>query len=130
MRMEAMLASGGVCLVIYRPWLAILWCVGPKDWPTARNRMDKGSTRWSKGSLGFRVRPRVKDQPFNFATQLFMRVQAPPSRCRSDSVAPRPATGSQRSGAGLNGGTWKPHSGYPVSQASMGSESEGVVEPS
>ena len=33
-----------------------------------------------------------------------MRVQAPPSRCRSESVAPGPATGSQRSEAGINGG--------------------------
>ncbi len=75
-------------------------------------------------------RPRVKDEPFNLVTQLFMRVQAPLSRCRSESVSPRSATGSQRSEAGINGGAWKPQSGYPVSQASMGSESEGVVEPS
>jgi len=49
-----------------------------------------------------------------------MRVQAPPSWCRSDSISPRPATGLQRSEAGRNGGPWKPRSGYPVSQASMG----------
>ena len=55
-----------------------------------------------------------------------MRVQAPPSWCRSDSISPRPATGLQRSEAGRNGGPWKPRSGYPVSQASMGSASEGV----
>jgi transposase-like protein len=43
-----------------------------------------------------------------------MRVQAPLSRCRSNSISPRPATGSQRSEAGINGGPWKPQSGYPV----------------
>src|SRR2546427_3295859 len=55
-----------------------------------------------------------------------MRVQAPPSRCRSASISPRPATGPQRSEAGINGGPWKPQSGYPVSQASRGSGSKGV----
>ena len=50
------------------------------------------ATRWSKGSLGFRVDREVMT---NLVTQLFMRVQAPPSRCRSDSVSPRLATGSQ-----------------------------------
>jgi len=35
-----------------------------------------------------------------------MRVEAPPSKCRSDSVSPRSATGSQGSEAGINGGTW------------------------
>lgn len=62
----------------------------------------------------------------NLVTQFFMRVQLPPSRCRSDSIAPRLATGPQRLEAGLNGGPWKPQSGYPVQQASMGSVSEGV----
>ena len=61
--------------------------------------------------LGSRVDREVK---INLVTQLSMRVQVPPSRCRSDSVSPRPATGSQRSEAGINGGPWKPHSGYPV----------------
>src|SRR5216683_6130575 len=56
-----------------------------------------------------------------------MRVQAPPSRCRSDSVSPRSATGPQGAEAGINGGAWKPQSGYPVQQASMGSASEGVM---
>jgi len=55
-----------------------------------------------------------------------MRVEAPPSRCRSDSISPRSATGPQGSEAGINGGAWQPHAGYPVSQASMGSASEGV----
>jgi hypothetical protein len=55
-----------------------------------------------------------------------MRVQVPPSRCRSDSISPRPATGPQRFEAGIHGGPWKPHSGYPVSQASTGSASKGV----
>ena len=63
-------------------------------------------------------------------TQLSMRVQAPPSRCRSDSVSPSLATGPQGAEAGINGGPWQPHAGYPVSQASMDSASEGVVEPS
>ena len=56
-----------------------------------------------------------------------MRVQILPSRCRSDSIAPRPATGPQRLEAGLNGGAWQPQAGYPVQQASMGSASEGVL---
>ena len=36
----------------------------------------------------------------NLVTQFFMRVQLPPSRCRSDSLSPRPATGSPRSERG------------------------------
>jgi hypothetical protein len=48
-------------------------------------------------------RPRGYDQPCNSVS---MRVQAPPSRCRSESVFPRPATGPQRSEAGINGGAW------------------------
>ena len=63
----------------------------------------------------------------NLVTQFFMRVQIPPSRCRSDSIAPKLATGPQRLEAGLNGGAWQPQSGYPVQQASMGSASEGVL---
>ena len=63
----------------------------------------------------------------NLVTQFFMKVQILPSRCRSDSIAPRPATGPQRLEAGLNGGPWQPHAGHPVSQASMGSVSKGVV---
>jgi hypothetical protein len=63
----------------------------------------------------------------HLVTQFFMRVQIPPSRCRSDSIAPRLATGPQRLEAGLNGGAWQPQSGYPVQQASMGSASEGVL---
>ena len=62
----------------------------------------------------------------NLVTQLSMRVQAPPSRCRSDSVSPSLATGPQGAEAGINGGAWQPHAGYPVSQASTGSASEGV----
>jgi hypothetical protein len=56
-----------------------------------------------------------------------MRVKGPPSRCRSDSVSPSSATDPQGAEAGINGGAWKPPSGYPVSQASMGSASEGVL---
>ena len=63
----------------------------------------------------------------NLVTQFFMRVQIPPSRCRSDSISPRPATGPQRSEAGINGGPWQPQSGYPVQQASMDSVSEGAL---
>jgi hypothetical protein len=50
----------------------------------------------------------------NLVTQLSMRVQAPPSKCRSDSVSPSPATGPQGAEAGINGGPWQPHAGYPV----------------
>jgi len=49
-----------------------------------------------------------------------------PSRCRSDSVSPSSATGPQGSEAGINGGAWQPHAGYPVEQASTGSASAGV----
>jgi hypothetical protein len=73
--------------------------------------MGGSATRWPKGSFGSQEDREVK---MNLVTQLSMRVQAPPSKCRSDSVSPRSATGSQRSGAGINGGPWKPHSGYPV----------------
>ena len=59
----------------------------------------------------------------HLVTQFSIRVQIPPSRCRSDSITPRLATGPQRSEAGLNGGPWQPQAGYPVSQASMGSVS-------
>jgi hypothetical protein len=52
---------------------------------------------------------------------------SPPSRYRSDSIAPRPATGSQRSEAGRNGGPWQPPAGSPVSPASLGSASDGVT---
>src|SRR5215467_7065210 len=71
-----------------------------------------------------------KPQGSNLVTQFIMRVEGPPSWCRSDSLSPRSATGPQRSGAGIKGGPWQPHAGYPVEQASMGSASEGVVEPS
>src|SRR5262249_29620412 len=63
----------------------------------------------------------------NLVTQFSMRVQIPPSRCRSDSVSPRPTTGPQRSEAGINGGAWQPRSGYPVQQASRGSASKGAL---
>jgi hypothetical protein len=55
-----------------------------------------------------------------------MRVQVPPLRCGGDRISPNPATGAQRVEAGRNGGPWKPRSGYPVSQASLGSASAGV----
>src|SRR5262249_1545343 len=85
-----------------------------------------GATRWSKGSRSFRV---DREVIINLVTQFSMRVQIPPSRCRRDSISPRPATGPQWSEAGINRGPWPPHAGYPVSQASTGSVSEGVVEP-
>jgi hypothetical protein len=72
-------------------------------------------------------RPRGKNNPCN---SMSMRVQAPPSRCRSDSVSPRSATGPQGPEAGRHGGPWTPPSGCPVSHASLGSASAGVVEPS
>jgi hypothetical protein len=55
-----------------------------------------------------------KPQDVSLVTQFTMRVQAPPFKCRSDSISPRPMTGPQRSEAGVNGGAWKPRSGYPV----------------
>ncbi len=97
---------------------------------TARERSRSiirlSATRWSKGGHGFRVDREVM---MHLGTQFGMRVQAPPSRGRSDSLSPRSATGSQRSEAGSNGGPWQPHAGYPVSQASMDSASAGVVAP-
>jgi hypothetical protein len=59
------------------------------------------ATRWSKGSQGFRADREVS---YHLVTQLAMRVQIPPSRCKSESVSPRPATGSQGTEAGINGG--------------------------
>jgi hypothetical protein len=59
------------------------------------------ATRWSKGNANFRVDREVN---INLVTQLAMRVQAPPFRCRSESVSPRSATGPQGSEAGINGG--------------------------
>jgi hypothetical protein len=72
-------------------------------------------------------RPRGHEEPCNF---MAMRVQVPPSRCRSDSISPRSATGPQGPEAGRNGGAWQPHFGYPVKHASLGSASQGVVQPS
>jgi hypothetical protein len=63
----------------------------------------------------------------NLVTQFSIRVQVPSSWCKSDSVSPRPATGPQRSEAGINGGAWQPQSGYPVQQASRGSASKGAL---
>jgi hypothetical protein len=80
-------------------------------WLEDQYRVCGSATRWSKGSRGFRVDREVIS---NLVTQFSMRVRIPPSRCRSDSVSPRPATGPQRSEAGINGGPWQPHAGYPV----------------
>ena len=60
-----------------------------------------GATRWSKGNVRFRVDREVF---INLVTQCSMRVQVPPSRCRSESISPRLETGPQRSEAGINGG--------------------------
>ena len=68
-----------------------------------------------------------KPQGVSLATQLFMRVEVPPSKCRSDSVSPSPATGPQRAEAGIKGGPWQPRAGPSVEQASKGSASEGVM---
>jgi hypothetical protein len=38
-----------------------------------------------------------------------MRVQAPPLRCRGDSLSPNSATGSQGVAAGINGEIWEPY---------------------
>ena len=63
----------------------------------------------------------------HFVTQCIMKVQVLPSWCRSDSISPRPATGPQRSEAGIKSGPWQPQAGYPVEQVSMDSESEGAL---
>ena len=73
---------------------------------------------------GFRGDREVR---IHLVTQFSIRVQVPSSRCRSDSIAPRLATGSQRSEAGRNGGAWQPRAGYPVQQASRGSVSKGAL---
>jgi hypothetical protein len=57
------------------------------------------------------LRQAARRQPCNSVS---MRVEVPPSGCRSDSISPRSATGPQRPEAGVNGGAWKPQSGYPV----------------
>jgi hypothetical protein len=79
--------------------------------PQDQYRLCRGATRWSKGSFGFRA---DREVIINLVTQFSMRVQVPPSTCRSDSISPRPTTGSQRPEAGINGGPWQPHAGYPV----------------
>ena len=66
--------------------------------------------RWLKE----RLCSQVSRKAHSLVTQFLMRVQVPPSRCRSDSISPRPATGPQRFAAGINGGPWQPHAGYPV----------------
>ena len=68
-----------------------------------------------------------KSQSQRLCNSVSMRVEAPPSRCRSDSVSPGSATGPQGSEAGINGGAEKPQYRYPVEQASMDSVSEGVM---
>jgi hypothetical protein len=55
-----------------------------------------------------------RSQSQRLCNSVSMRVQIPPSRCRSESISPSPATGPQRSEAGINGGAWKPQCGYPV----------------
>src|SRR5919108_1759877 len=69
-------------------------------------------------------------QDGSLVTQCTMRVQAPPCKGRSDSLSPSPVTGPQRAAAGVHGGAWTPPSGSPVSPASQGSASDGVMAPS
>ncbi len=68
-----------------------------------------------------------RSQSQRLCNSVSMRVQVPPSRCRSARVSPRSATGPHRPEAGRKSGAWKPQSGYPVSQVSMGSAREGCV---
>ena len=69
--------------------------------------------------------PRGNRKADGFVTQVVMRGRIPPCRCSRDSSSPRAATGPQRSGAGRHGGAWQPATGSPVSQASLGSVSQG-----
>src|SRR4029434_6494027 len=57
------------------------------------------ATRWLKGGKHFQA-SREAQWPCN---SMSMRVQAPPLRCRGDSLSPNPATGSQGVAAGING---------------------------
>jgi hypothetical protein len=110
-----------------------IWTRIGAAWP---NKSGKGS-RWRVGKKAFTIPcdPLIerglmssgKSQSQRLCNSVSMRVEVPPSRCRSDSVSPRPATGPQRFEAGIKSGAWKPPSGYPVEQASMDSVSEGVM---
>jgi hypothetical protein len=62
-------------------------------------------TRWLKGGKNFQASREAK-RPCN---SMSMRVQAPPLRCRGDSLSPNPATGPQGVAAGINGEIWEPH---------------------
>jgi hypothetical protein len=63
------------------------------------------ATRWLKGGKNFQASREAK-RPCN---SISMRVQAPPLRCRGDSLSPNPVTGSQGVAAGINGEIWEPH---------------------
>ena len=64
-----------------------------------------GATRWLKGGKNFQA-SREAQWPCN---SISMRVQAPPLRCRGDSLSPNLATGPQEVAAGINGEIWEPH---------------------
>jgi hypothetical protein len=111
-----------------------LMCMGrrPVAFPTLRvhSRRDCGTIAFAMPCDPLIERGLMssgKSQSQRLCNSVSMRVEVPPSRCRSDSVSPRPATGPQRFEAGIKSGAWKPPSGYPVEQASMDSVSEGVM---
>jgi hypothetical protein len=56
----------------------------------------------------------VRLKPYN---SVIMRVPAPPSRCKSESVPHSSATGPQRAEAGVNGGIGKPPPEIPSSRS-------------
>jgi hypothetical protein len=59
------------------------------------------ATRWLKGGKNFQASREAK-RPCN---SISMRVQAPPLRCRGDSLSPNLTTGPQEVAAGINGKT-------------------------
>ena len=99
--------------VVKRPPLGISDCRGTMSPIQRQQSVRRGAIRWSKGGVNFRADREVKT---HLVTQFTMRVQAPPSKCRSESVSPRPVTGSQGLEAGINGGAWKPNPGIPSSR--------------
>ena len=129
-------------------WQAAAWCwvcgkhrgrgcqaVGGAEMPQGRFQRLCSRGSYAKMPFEFPCDPLIergrmssgRSQSQRLCNSVSMRVQAPPSRCRSASVSPGSATGPQWPEAGIKSGAWKPHSGYPVEQASMGSVSEGVL---
>src|SRR5215475_14768652 len=74
-------------------------------WTTSTCYKPLGATRWLKGGKNFQA-SREARWPCN---SISMRVQAPPLRCRGDSLSPNLATGPQEVAAGINGEIWEPH---------------------